>query len=76
MNGFSDKEMQHPNVITHIELVLEELNSINGISLFRNLKSLTLINVGLKKIEVKEKKWKGKEKKRNEKGRGVLVEME
>ena len=54
MNGFSDKEMQHPNVITQIELVLEELSSINGISLFRNLKSLTLINVGLKKIEVKE----------------------
>ncbi len=51
MNGFSDKEMAHPNVITQIELVLEEVYSMLGISLFKNLKSLTLINVGLKKIE-------------------------
>ena len=52
MNAFSDKEMLNPNAIERIELVLEELYNINGIAIFTNLKSLTLINVNIKKIEV------------------------
>lgn len=52
MNGFSEKEMSNPQNIEKIELVLEELENINGMSLFTNLKSLTLINVNIKKIGV------------------------
>lgn len=52
MHGFSEKEINNPENIEKIELVLEELYTLNGISLFCNLKSLTLINVNIKKIEV------------------------
>lgn len=52
MNAFSEKDMANPASIERIELVLEELYSLNGMALFTNLKSLTLINVNIKKIEV------------------------
>ena len=44
--------MQAPNKIESIELVLEELERMNVISMFKNLKQLTFINVGLISIEV------------------------
>jgi len=52
MNAFSEKDMSNPASIERIELVLEELYNLNGISMFTNLRSLTLINVNIKKIEV------------------------
>ena len=52
MNGFSDKEFASPDKIEVIELVLEDMNRMNVMSYFKNLKSLTLINVGLNMIEV------------------------
>lgn len=52
MHGFSEQTMANPASVEKIELVLEEIYSLNGISLFSRLKSLTLINVNLKKIEV------------------------
>lgn len=52
MNGFSEKIMSTPNKIETIELVLEELDRMNIISTFKNLKSLTLINVNIYQIEV------------------------
>lgn len=47
MNGFSEKTMNNPGKIESIELVLEELDRMNIISTFKNLKSLTLINVNI-----------------------------
>ena len=44
--------MQNPIKIETIELVLEELDKMQVVGIFKNLKSLTLINVGLSKIEV------------------------
>lgn len=52
MNGFSDKEFASPDKIEVIELVLEDMNRMNVMSYFKNLKSITLINVGLTVIEV------------------------
>ena len=52
MNAFSEKDMANPSSIEKIELVLEELYNLNGMAVFTNLKSLTLINVNIKKIEV------------------------
>jgi hypothetical protein len=52
MNGFSDREFATPDRIEHIELVLEDMNRMNVISNFKNLRTLTLINVGLTAIEV------------------------
>jgi hypothetical protein len=52
MNGFSDKTMQNPGKIEKIELILEDLDKMNVFCVFKNLKSLTLINVGLSVIEV------------------------
>jgi len=47
MNGFKNNFLQTPLKIESIELVLEELERMNVVSIFKNLKSLTLINVGL-----------------------------
>lgn len=52
MNGFTEKEIQNPSNIERIEVVLDELYVMKGISAFKNLKSLSLINVNLRKIEV------------------------
>lgn len=52
MNGFSDKEFQNLDKIETIELVLEDMPRMNVMANFRNLKSLTLINIGLTAIEV------------------------
>lgn len=52
MNGFSEKEMGSPERIDSIELVLEDLVRMNVVCAFKNLKCLTLINVGLSQIEV------------------------
>lgn len=55
MNGFSEKDMINSESIEKIELVLEEIINLNGMEIFINLKSLTLINVNIKKIEVFQK---------------------
>lgn len=47
MNGFTDKEWSQPEKIEHIELVLEDMTKINVMSIFKNLKTLTLINLGI-----------------------------
>ena len=52
MNGFRDREMSQPDKIEQIELVLEDFSRMNCISSFKNLRKLTLINVGLTTIEV------------------------
>ena len=52
MNGFSDKTMNNPGKVESIELVLEELDRMNVVGNFKNLKSLTLINVNIYSIEV------------------------
>ena len=52
MNGFTDKEWNHLDKIERIELTLEDFGRMNIIQAFRNLKSLTLINVGIAVIEV------------------------
>jgi len=52
MNGFSDKTMSNPGKVESIELVLEELDRMNVVGNFKNLKSLTLINVNIYSIEV------------------------
>jgi hypothetical protein len=49
MNGFGDKTADK---IEHIELVLEDMGRMNVVAAFKNLRSLTLINVGLTGIEV------------------------
>eukprot|EP01017_Pseudomicrothorax_dubius_P018845 TRINITY_DN20772_c0_g1_i1.p1 TRINITY_DN20772_c0_g1~~TRINITY_DN20772_c0_g1_i1.p1 ORF type:complete len:165 (-),score=50.63 TRINITY_DN20772_c0_g1_i1:211-705(-) len=51
MNGFRDKDMQNTDKIEVIELVLEDLQSMNVIYRFKNIKSLTLINVDIDTIE-------------------------
>lgn len=53
MNGFTDKDWSHPDKIERIELTLEDFGRMNVIQIFKNLKSLTLINVGVTIIEVK-----------------------
>lgn len=52
MNGFSEKIMNNPSKVETVELVLEELDKMNIISYFKNLKILTLINVNIYQIEV------------------------
>jgi hypothetical protein len=52
MNGFSDKTMSNPGKVESIELVLEELDRMNVVGNFKNLKSITLINVNIYSIEV------------------------
>lgn len=52
MNGFSDKEWNNLDKIERIELTLEDFGRMNVIYVFKNLKSLTLINVGITLIEV------------------------
>jgi hypothetical protein len=52
MNGFTDKEWNHFDKIERIELTLEDFGRMNVINVFKNLKSLTLINVGITIIEV------------------------
>jgi len=52
MNGFSDKTMNNPGKVESIELVLEELDRMNVVGNFKNLKSITLINVNIYSIEV------------------------
>ena len=52
MNGFRDKDMSQPDKIEQIELVLEDFGRMNCISAFKNIKKLTLINVGISSIEV------------------------
>lgn len=52
MNGFTDKEWNHLDKIERIELTLEDFGRMNVINVFKNLKSLTLINVGITIIEV------------------------
>lgn len=54
MNGFSDKEFANLEKIEVIELVLEDMNRMNVMSYFKNLRSITLINVGLNMIEVRQ----------------------
>ena len=39
--------MNNPLTIESIELVLEEFERMNVMSVFKNLKSLSLINIGL-----------------------------
>ncbi|KAL4442869.1 hypothetical protein ABPG74_010758 [Tetrahymena malaccensis] len=51
MNGFSDKIMNNPGKVESVELVLEELDRMNCVSHFKNLKTLTLINVNIYQIE-------------------------
>ncbi|CAD8078760.1 unnamed protein product [Paramecium sonneborni] len=51
MNGFSDKEWNNLDKIERIELTLEDFGRMNVIYVFKNLKSLTLINVGITLIE-------------------------
>jgi len=53
MNGFTDKQMQNPKEINKIELVLEEFDRMPVFQIFVNLKSLTLINLNIQKIEVR-----------------------
>ena len=53
MNGLNDKTMQNPTKVEKIELVLEDLGVMLELNNFINLKSLTLINVGISTIEVK-----------------------
>ena len=55
MNGLNDKTMQNPTKVEKIELVLEDLGVMLELNNFINLKSLTLINVGISTIEVKKK---------------------
>jgi len=58
MNGFSDKTMSNPGKVESIELVLEELDRMNVVGNFKNLKSITLINVNIYSIEVTHmRKW-------------------
>lgn len=52
MNGFSDKEWSHPERIERIELTLEDFGRMNVFNIFKNLRSLTLINLGITTIEV------------------------
>lgn len=52
MNGFTENQMKSPETIEKIELVLEEVYQIDVFKQFINLKSLTLINIGIKKISV------------------------
>jgi hypothetical protein len=52
MNGFRDKDMSQPDKIEQIELVLEDFGRMACLSMFRNLRKLTLINVGISVIEV------------------------
>ena len=51
MNGFTDKEWSNPDKIENIELVLEDMNKISVMCIFKNLKTLTLINLGIASIE-------------------------
>lgn len=47
MNGFTDKDMLNPDKLDRIELTLEDLQRMNIVTIFKGLKYLTLINVGL-----------------------------
>ncbi|CAD8156657.1 unnamed protein product [Paramecium octaurelia] len=51
MNAFSDKEWNNFDKIERIELTLEDFGRMNVVQAFKNLKSLTLINVGITVIE-------------------------
>ena len=44
--------MKNPGSISEIELVLEDIREMKVISRFPNIKSLTLINNNIEKIEV------------------------
>ena len=44
--------MNNPGKVESIELVLEELDRMNVVGNFKNLKSITLINVNIYSIEV------------------------
>jgi hypothetical protein len=44
--------MKHPELIFEIEVVLEDLKTMNCIENFPNLKSLTFIKTNIGKIEV------------------------
>ena len=52
LNGLKEKDMQNPDRVERIEMVLEDLGKMGVISRFKNLKTLTLINQNLKEIEV------------------------
>lgn len=47
MNGFTDKEWNNLEKIDRIELTLEEFPKMNCLTVFKGLKYLTLINVGI-----------------------------
>ncbi len=52
MNGFTEKDMLQLEKIDCIELCLEDFPHMSSLSIFRNLKTLILINVGLTEIKV------------------------
>ena len=52
MNGFTDKDIIQPEKIEQIELCLEDFTHMSVLNIFRNLKVLILINVGLTEIKV------------------------
>lgn len=49
MNGFTDKDQLEK--IEKVELTLEDLGRMLCVNAFKNLKALTLINVGIQSIE-------------------------
>jgi len=50
MNNITDKDIQNPEKVEKIELVLEDFYKMELVSLFPNVKSLTLINCSIDKI--------------------------
>jgi len=53
LNGLKEKDMQNPDRVECIEMVLEDLGKMGVIARFKNLKTLTLINQNIKVIEVR-----------------------
>lgn len=52
MNGFKDNVWKEMDKIETIELVLEDFGSMQVMTRFKGIKSLTLINCGITSIEV------------------------
>ncbi|CAD8073719.1 unnamed protein product [Paramecium sonneborni] len=52
MNCFYDKEMSNMDKIKRIELIFEDFGRMNIIQVFKNLKSLALITMGVAVIGV------------------------